>query len=73
MKLKTMPLIATAVRIAGRLNACVPPCAPIEKLPGWNSVAISAIAVAAGTISLNTVIAEFVRAKSFTLQKLTRK
>jgi hypothetical protein len=68
LKLKTMPLIATAVRIADRLTACAPPVAPTWKFSGWNSVAISAIAVAAGTTSLNSVIALLVLANSFTLQ-----
>ena len=57
----------------GKLNACGPPCAPIEKFPGWKPLAISAMAGRRGHDSLNTVIAEFVCAKSFTLQKLTRK
>jgi hypothetical protein len=63
-----MPLIATAVRTADRLIACVPPCAPTLKFSGWNDVAISAIAVSAGTTSLYSVIQVLVLANRFTLQ-----
>src|SRR6185312_6341251 len=68
LKLNTMPLIATAVRIADMLYACGPPCAPTWKFSGWNEVAISAIAVSAGTTSLYSVIHVLVFAKRFTLQ-----
>src|SRR5258705_2644612 len=68
-----MPLVATAVRIEAKLPMCGPPWIPTRKLPQWNPVHISAMAVAAGTTSLKKVMALLVLANTLTLQKLTRK
>src|SRR3979490_378136 len=46
---------------------------PTLKFSQWKPANISAMAVAAGTISLKKVMALLVLAKTFTLQKLTRK
>src|ERR1700679_1590717 len=68
-----MPEVATAVRMEARLPVYAPPCRPTWKFSAWKPVHIMAMAVAAGTMSLKKVMALLVPAKTFTLQKLTRK
>ncbi len=68
-----MPLVATAVRMAATLPTCFPPWMPTWKFSQWKPVHTSATAVAAGTMSLKKVMALLVSAKTFTLQKLSRK
>ncbi len=73
LKLNTMPAIATAVSTEAKSVECTSPWMPTLKFSGWKPVIISSTAVSAGITSLNSVIAVFERANSFTLQKFSRK
>ena len=56
LKAKTIPLVVTAPKMAGRFIAAWPGCRPTAKFERWKPATIRAIPVRAGMTSLKPVI-----------------
>ena len=62
LKLKTIPEVVTAPKMAGRSSAALPGCSPTLKFARWKPAAIRAMPVSAGITSLKAVMPALVLA-----------